>query len=1023
VRRQEKKESNLKKRDPEFYRKCNDVIQGQVQKGYLLPLGSVIEAPDDGFQIPIFPVRDDSRSTTKVRMVLDCAAKFEGISLNDNILPGPKLLNELVDVLTRFRRYPIAIVGDISEMFLQISLVQQDRKFYRIVWGGEVFEYQRTIFGDTSSPYKANQVIKEHTRRLAGKYPEAQDTIENALYMDDTLDSRCSTEKAKETRSQVSKVMDRAGMKMRKWISNDPGVLKDIPKEDRAVTVEINGKETLPNQKTLGILWIAEEDVICIKSRQIDQNHPATRRGVLKCMASLFDPLGLVDPFRIRAWIIFQKTWVRNGDWDSPLDEDLLKEWKSWEKELPKLDTIRVGRHLGMNEGDETELHVFGDASKEAFSATVYARTKTAEGNIVIRLILAKTRLSPLKSISIPRLELCGAVLGTRLAERVVKTLESGSGAQTLRVTYWTDSMNVLYWICQPGKEFKAYVANRVGEIQERTSSDQWRHVPTKQNPADIATRGLSLEELSTSKLWWEGPCFLLQDEKNWPERKIPHPGESAVEEKSPTFAVGVEGPEDKTSFALHPSHWSDLRKLTRRIGFVRRLAAWIMKKPLSKGIQKWTSELKNEEYQEAEDCVLRMAQKDEFGAEIKALKAGKPLPRKSNLLPLNPMIDESGGLLRLRSRLENVRYLTTGEKFPVILPRKHATSRLVIQKAHREMGHPVGRDATIVQLRKNYWIIRIREAVREVEHNCMRCKIHEAKPTHQMMAPLPSFRLNPPMRAFAKTGMDFAGPYLVKQGRGITRAKRYLAVFTCLQVRAIHLEPVYCMDTESFLMAFSRMTSRRSVPVEVVTDNGSNFVAGEKELRKLAENIDWDKVQKKTIGYSNTGIKWNFNPPAAPHFGGVFEIMVKSAKRALKAIVGDADITDEEFHTFVVEAEGLINSRPLTPPSADFNDILPLTPNHFLHGQLGGQLAPPSVDNENRVNPRKRWHRVQELLRHFWRRWKEELLPMLHNSKKWLTPKENLKEGDLAIVVDEKLPRGQWKIGHIQEVFPGEYE
>jgi hypothetical protein len=217
---------------------------------------------------------------------------------------------------------------------------------------------------------------------------------------------------------------------------------------------------------------------------------------MLKCMAALFDPLGLVDPYRIRAWILFQKSWVRKEDWDSPLDEDLAMEWSSWKKELQQLDIIQVDRHLGMSTRDETDLHVFSDASKDAFSAAVYARTKTIDGRILVRLVIAKTRLSPLKAISIPRLELCGAIVGTRLAERAIKPLESGPDAKTLKVTYWTDSMNVLYWICRPGKQFKPYVANRVGEIQEKTHTDQW-YVPSKLNPADVSSRGMSVEELA----------------------------------------------------------------------------------------------------------------------------------------------------------------------------------------------------------------------------------------------------------------------------------------------------------------------------------------------------------------------------------------------------------------------------------------------------------------------------------------------------------------------------------------------
>ncbi|XP_064637164.1 uncharacterized protein LOC135493621 [Lineus longissimus] len=487
--------------------------------------------------------------------------------------------------------------------------------------------------------------------------------------------------------------------------------------------------------------------------------------------------------------------------------------------------------------------------------------------------------------------------------------------------------MNVLFWITRPGKKYKPYVANRVGEIQTKTTADQWRHVPTKKNPADKASRR-------------------------------------------------------------------------------------------AMGAQSWTDELTTEEFKEAEDCLVRQAQKEDFQEEINSMSSGiKTVKKSSPLASLSPFFDETRQLLRLRSRLEKVEYLNDDEKYPVFLPRKGDVTRLVVQRAHDKIGHPVEREATIHKIRQNYWILRNREAVNDGGRKCSTCILKKAKPQNQQMAPIPKFRLQPPLRAFSKCGIDFAGSYYTKQGRGKTQTKRYLAVFTCLQTGAIHLEPVYSMDTDGFLMAFSRMTSRRSVPEDVLTDNGSNFIAGERKLREFA--VDWNKVQT-TIAYQNKGLKWHFNPPATPHYGGVFEIMVKAAKRALKTIISRADINDEEFHTFVVEAEGQINSRPLTPPSSDPNDDLPLTPNHFLHGQLGGQLAPSAVDEQQRINPRRRWQRVQELLRHFWARWKNELLPLLHNRKKWLYETKNLQNDSLCILVDEKLPHGQWRLAKVVETYPG---
>ena len=209
---------------------------------------------------------------------------------------------------------------------------------------------------------------------------------------------------------------------------------------------------------------------------------------------------------------------------------------------------------------------------------------------------------------------------------------------------------------------------------------------------------------------------------------------------------------------------------------------------------------------------------------------------------------------------------------------------------------------------------------------------------------------------------MDFGGPFITIQGRGKRREKRYLCLCTCLATRAVHLELAYGLSTDSFLNAFYRMASRRGLPDEVYSDNGTNFVGADRDLQALLAQVEGNKIKESV---ANKGVKWHFNPPLAPHFGGAHESMVKSAKKAIKAILGQADINDEELMTAIVGAEGLINSRPLTYQSANHADDVPLTPNHFLHGQIGGQFAPMSVD-ETQYSPRKRWRRVQELVRHF---------------------------------------------------------
>ena len=256
LKRQGKVEKRLKKKTKRFVQ-CDKKIKEQVEKGYLKEIGRVQDVNDDRFYIPVFPLIKENRETTKTRMVLDCAAKFNGVSLNDTINPGPKLITELFDVIMRFRRYTVAISGDISEMFMQIMLDPEYQNYYRIIWNGVSYQYTRTIFGDCSSPFKANKVLKSYAAHHQKSFPEVANTVMNAVYVDDALDSRCTVNETIQTRRELTQVLQLAGMKMRKWLSNDIQVISDIPIEDRAASVHLDQRELLPTRKSLGVMLVA----------------------------------------------------------------------------------------------------------------------------------------------------------------------------------------------------------------------------------------------------------------------------------------------------------------------------------------------------------------------------------------------------------------------------------------------------------------------------------------------------------------------------------------------------------------------------------------------------------------------------------------------------------------------------------------------------------------------------------------------------------------------------------------------
>ena len=439
-------------------------ITSYLQQGYIRKL------PDDemkqvsGWLLPHFPVFRPERQTTKTRIVFDASAKHKGVSLNDEILPGPKLQNDLMDILLQFRRNPIALVADISQMYLRNRIAPPDRRYFRFLWRDldmkrkpEVYKCERVVFGKKSAPFEAQFTIQEDARKHQNQFPAAAETVLESTYMDDSMDSTVDEQNAIDLYRQLSELWERAGMHARKWLSNSTHVLKEVPQEDRLSKVDFN-HEDLPSTKTLGVVWIAEADVFTFKTKPPETDLPLTKRNVLKNVATLFDPLGLV-----RAKILLQVMWTRRLDWDEDIDGDLTEQVQQWFSKLEDLRNLQVHRCLQPGTGSaETPIHTFVDASKDAFGAVSYVRNVRRDEVVETRFIASKTKVAPLATMSIPRLELSAAVMGLRLSQSVSKVLQMAIG----RTIFWSESTNTLWWIRGNGRCFKPFVANRIGEIQ-----------------------------------------------------------------------------------------------------------------------------------------------------------------------------------------------------------------------------------------------------------------------------------------------------------------------------------------------------------------------------------------------------------------------------------------------------------------------------------------------------------------------------------------------------------------------------
>ncbi|KAK0152604.1 hypothetical protein N1851_005873 [Merluccius polli] len=415
----------------------------------------------------------------------------------------------------------------------------------------------------------------------------------------------------------------------------------------------------------------------------------------------------------------------------------------------------------------------------------------------------------------------------------------------------------------------------------------------------------------------------------------------------------------------------------------------------------------------EAEVSIIRYCQAQKYNEEISALSSGRTtVSRQSSLYRLDPIFHD--GLLRVGGRLSRGA-MPEETKHPLILSKDQHIAMLILKHVHQNLGHG-GRAHTLSSVRKKFWITNGNSAIRKVIAECGFCRRYNGRAVEQKMADLPKARILPDLPPFTNTGVDYFGPIEVKKGR--STCKRYGAIFTCMASRAIHLEVASSLDTDACINALRRFVSRRGQVTHLWSDNGTNFVGAERELRDALAALNQDRIQGVL---SQVGIRWNFNPPTGSHHGGVWERMIRLIRRVLSSVLRQQTLDDDGFHTMLCEVEAILNDRPITKLSDDPNDLEPLTPNHLL--LLKGKPAlPPGVFEPHDQYVKRRWRQIQYLADLFWKRWVREYLPLLQERQKWNQKKRSLVVGDIVTIMDASAPRGSWPLGKVLEVFPDKY-
>lgn len=532
-----------------------------------------------------------------------------------------------------------------------------------------------------------------------------------------------------------------------------------------------------------------------------------------------------------------------------------------------------------------------------------------------------------------------------------------------------------------------------MAEIQDLTDQHTWRFVPSSSNPADDITRGRTLNELGPDSHWYQGPSFLKGSPSSWPE--TPPPVEVNGDELRKTGLCTLACFTTSTSVP-NPDHQKTFQEL--------------IESTASHGAA--TSSLTPSAYRDAEVTLLQQSQQESFPLDLEQLRAGKPLSHNSRLKALAPELDSETQLIRVGGRLRHSPYLERDTVHPIVLDPKHPITQLIIQSYDAKLHHP-GYERVFAELRRKYWILRGREAVKRFQRSCVECQKWRKNPEIPKMADLPPARLRLFRPAFYSTGMDCFGPYAVKVGR--RTEKKWGIIFKCLTTRAVYIDVLHNLDTDSFLMALRRFTARRRTPFELISDQGTNFKGGERELREAFAAL----APELQVQLARQQIEFRFNPPNAPHFGSCWEREIRSLKQALTATIGAQSVTFEVLQTVLVEIEGILNSKPLGYTSSDIADPDPITPNSLLMGRPDSTL-PPVVYPESELISRRRWRHSQVLADHFWRHFLRFYLPGLQTRQKWQGDLSDIQVGTTVMIVDPQLPRALWPVGRVSEVFPG---
>ena len=847
----------------EYIRQFEDLMV----KSYIRPADTSVPGK---YYVSHLPVINKDSLTHPLRIVFDSSQKTSnGKSLNDIQLKGKKLQNSLQLVLIGSRIFEGMNSTDLSKMYLSMDMIDKHIPYQRTFMptkDGKLMEVEMPtiIFGNTSSPFLAIRAMQELASLENRRFPLAADIIRDAMYVDDVLYSLPVGELMKEASRQLQGIAESAQLKFRKWASNVPEAIEMIPEEDKLIAIEkeIRDDEVSGKAGILGLSWLIDSDELSIKMnkfRQLKEGEPLTLRFALSQIATVYDAIGLLSPLFLTGRLIIKEIYKelldnkplkkRDKRLDISLSEELRKLWCVWSEDLCAINDLKTSRWIRHVPGNRLSIIAFADASLDGTGSTIYSHSE-GEGEIHVNLLMAKSNIKPSGgNWTIPKLELKAMEKTVELAmdvkNAVQKTLKRGNCDQEVEVYFFSDSEITLAWLQGNPNDRATFVRNRLNNIKKVCSKGNYYYIDTKLNPADLASRKCKAGDLIDNPLWWHGPSFLTEkgalgklEERLYEtiveNRSKPKETEARVAKVSHEISVDA-----IIEIANKISGWVGTLK---RIGWLRRTVV-CFKTPGTRH-----KDLSGMELEEAKWAIIRAYQRQAYNTELDTLSNGKDI--KTGLLVGKCAFIDDNGVLRIRSRLQNVKPLEWSQVCPIVLPKLNIdpktsdedfnkvcplTMKLILY-FHLEVMHG-GVDKVLAALNQEFYLPNGTRTVKSMIYRCVKCRMHKKQVQHQLMGSIPMENVTP-SPPFYHVSCDAFGPLQIKHQPGKrTRlnadgeerpgGKAWGIIFVCRATRGVHIEVASSLSAEEFLMCFRNFVATRGLPRSVLTDNGTNFKKG----------------------------------------------------------------------------------------------------------------------------------------------------------------------------------------------------